>query len=122
MPFTFVFNGSFADLYHLFQQLDASTVEHDLGRTAGQRPAADDPERQARADTSSPKAKPRSTSMTGTITATAYVLPAAQGLTGGATSATPAAARRRSGATSASSEQQLQSTAARGRSGRSGDA
>ncbi len=26
MPFTFVFNGSFVDLYHLFQQLDRFTV------------------------------------------------------------------------------------------------
>ena len=31
MPFTFVFNGSFADLYHLFQQLDSATVHTTSG-------------------------------------------------------------------------------------------
>ena len=31
MPFTFVFNGSFFDLYHLFQQLDRFTVRTSSG-------------------------------------------------------------------------------------------
>lgn len=87
MPFTFVFNGTFSDLYHLFQQLDRTTVRTASGglqvngrlltiQSAKLAPAVTGP-------------GTGSSTLTGTITATAYVLPAAQGLTGGATPASP---------------------------------
>jgi Tfp pilus assembly protein PilO len=82
MPFTFVFNGSFFDLDHLFQQLDSFT----------QRSAAGALEVDGRLLTiQSVKLAPAtngglgggsSEALTGTIAATAYVLPASQGLTG----------------------------------------
>jgi Tfp pilus assembly protein PilO len=98
MPFTFVFGGSFDDLYHLFRQLNAATVRTSSGglQVSGRlltlqavklEPAA--------AEGSSQK-------LTGTITATAYVLPASQGLTAGATAAAPAASGSATSATSAS--------------------
>jgi Type II secretion system (T2SS), protein M len=103
MPFTFVFNGTFFDLYHLFQQLNGFTVRTASGgvavsgrlltiQSAKLAPAAQSAEH----GSSGPQV------LTGTITATAYVLPAAQGLTGGATTAgpTPAASSSSSGATS----------------------
>ena len=49
LPFTFIFEGSFFDLEHLFSQLDRLHDAQLPGRPRGQRPAADDPERQARA-------------------------------------------------------------------------
>jgi Tfp pilus assembly protein PilO len=96
MPFTFVFGGSFNDLYHLFRQLNAATVRTSSGglQVSGRlltlqavklEPAA---------------AEGSSQQLTGTITATAYVLPASQGLTAGATPTSPATS---GGATSASS-------------------
>ena len=96
MPFTFVFDGGFDDLYHLFQQLDAATVRTSSGdlRVSGRLLTLQ-----------ALKLEPDNTEgsgsqqLTGTITATAYVLPASQGLTAGATPASPAA----SGATTAAS-------------------
>jgi hypothetical protein len=90
MPFTFVFNGTFFDLYHLFQQLNGFTVRTASGgvdvsgrlltiQSAKLAPGAQTAER---GSAGSPV-------LTGTITATAYVLPAAQGLTGGATATGP---------------------------------
>jgi len=92
MPFTFVFNGTFSDLYHLFQQLNGFTVRTASGglqvngrlltiQSAKLGPASTVAE--------AGSAKAGAEQLTGTITATAYVLPAAQGLTGGATSASP---------------------------------
>jgi len=86
MPFTFVFSGTFSDLQHLFQQLDHFTVRTESGHlTVSGRlltiqsiklsPGAVDTEQ-----------------LTGTITATAYVLPPTQGLTAGATTGAPAGA------------------------------
>jgi Tfp pilus assembly protein PilO len=93
MPFTFVFDGSFFDLDHLFQQLDRFTqrsasgaVEVD-GRLLTIQSVKLAPATNATVGTSA------SEDLTGTITATAYVLPASQGLTGAASpagSATPA--------------------------------
>ena len=45
MPFTFVFNGSFFDLYNLFQQLNQLHPAHHLRQPEGQRSPAHDPER-----------------------------------------------------------------------------
>jgi Tfp pilus assembly protein PilO len=92
MPFTFVFNGSFNDLYHLFQQLNRFTTRTTAGglRVSGRLLTI-----QSTKLTPAPitgngaKAAER---LTGTITATAYVLPATQSLTGGATAASPTGA------------------------------
>jgi Tfp pilus assembly protein PilO len=96
MPFTFVFDGSFDDLYHLFVALDKSTVQTPAGLQVSGRLLT----------LQSVKLEPKATNeassggLTGTITATAYVLPAGQGLTAGATPASPTTS---SAATTASS-------------------
>jgi hypothetical protein len=96
MPFTFVFGGSFGDLYHLFQQLDAATVRTASGglRVSGRLLTLQSVKLEPAG-----KEGAGAHALTGTITATAYVLPASEGLTAGATPSTPAA----SGATSAAS-------------------
>jgi Tfp pilus assembly protein PilO len=91
MPFTFVFNGSFFNLEHLFQQLNRFT----------QRTASGTLEISGRlltvqsvklAPLTSSGAEASKGALSGTITATAYVLPASQGLTAGASPAGPAGA------------------------------
>ncbi|HUA74199.1 MAG TPA: type II secretion system protein GspM [Solirubrobacteraceae bacterium] len=104
MPFTFVFEGGFDDLYHLFRQLNGATVRTASGQlqVSGRLLTLQGVKLEpATAD----EAKGGSQQLTGTITATAYVLPASQGLTGGATatSPTPASASGSPAATSASS-------------------
>jgi Tfp pilus assembly protein PilO len=96
MPFTFVFGGSFNDLYHLFRQLNAATVRTSSGglQVSGRLLTLQAVKLEPAATESS------SRQLTGTITATAYVLPASQGLTAGATPTSPATP---GGATSASS-------------------
>jgi hypothetical protein len=91
MPFTFIFNGTFSGLYHLFQQLNQFTVRTASGglQVSG-RLLTIQSAKLAPASTSGVGAgKGSAEQLTGTITATAYVLPAAQGLTGGATAASP---------------------------------
>jgi type II secretory pathway pseudopilin PulG len=94
MPFTFVFNGSFLDLYHLFQQLNHYTLRTASGglEVSGRlltiqslklAPVTGAAQVAGKAGGKSAEG------LTGTITATAYVLPASQGLTGGATPASP---------------------------------
>jgi hypothetical protein len=91
MPFTFVFNGNFFNLEHLFQQLNRFT----------QRTVSGSLQISGRLLTvQSVKLGPLTTSgsaataargvLSGSITATAYVLPASQGLTAGASPAGPA--------------------------------
>ena len=89
MPFTFVFNGTYGDLYNLFKQLNRFTVRtasgglEVSGRLLTIQSAKLAPVSNAEAG------KSGSELLSGTITATAYVLPATQGLTGGATPASP---------------------------------
>jgi Tfp pilus assembly protein PilO len=85
MPFTFVFNGSFADLYRLFRQLDQATMRTSSGElhVSGRLLTLQGMQLQPQLQTSPGE-------LTGTITATAYVLPASSGATGGATPAAPA--------------------------------
>jgi hypothetical protein len=87
MPFTFIFNGSFTDLYNLFQQLDHYAVRTASGgiKVSGRLLTI----QSAKLTPLSSGGAGASTELTGQITATAYVLPAAQGLTGGATPAAP---------------------------------
>jgi Tfp pilus assembly protein PilO len=85
MPFTFVFGGSFNDLYHLFRQLNAATVRTSSGglQVSGRLLTLQAVKLEPAAAESS------SQQLSGTITATAYVLPASQGLTAGATPNSP---------------------------------
>jgi hypothetical protein len=89
MPFTFVFNGGFFDLYHLFQQLNQFTERTPAGvlKISG-RLLTIQGVKLAQSTGSGKEAA--SNQLSGTITATAYVLPASQGLTGGASASGPA--------------------------------
>jgi hypothetical protein len=107
MPFTFVFSGSFADLYHLLNQVQGFTVQSAAGavQVSGrlltiqgvslELPGGSGPESAKSAGGPSGQAKaapknPAETPLKGTVTATAYVLPSGQSLTAGATPAGPA--------------------------------
>jgi Tfp pilus assembly protein PilO len=100
MPFTFVFNGSFFDLYDLFQQLNRFTLRTSSGslRVSGRLLTIQGV--QLAPGTSSGAGKP-SGQLTGTITATAYVLPASQAAAG-ATATSPTGAQTTSGSASSS--------------------
>jgi Tfp pilus assembly protein PilO len=99
MPFTFVFGGSFNDLYHLFRQLNAATVRTSSGglQVSGRLLTLQAVKLEPAAAGSS------SQQLTGTITATAYVLPASQGLTAGATPTSPVTSGSATSASSTSS-------------------
>ena len=86
MPFTFVFNGSFTDLYHLFHQLDAATARTASGslRVGGRLLTVQGMKLEPQAR------EGKGGQLTGTITATAYVLPSSSSLTGGSTATAPA--------------------------------
>lgn len=92
MPFTFVFTGGFSDLYHLFLQLNKATVRTTSGglRVSGRLLTLQGVKLEPVADAAPGESGAQK--LTGTITATAYVLPAAQGLTAGATPGSPAPA------------------------------
>jgi type II secretory pathway pseudopilin PulG len=117
MPFTFIFKGSFFGLAHLLGQIDgfARTSTAASGSSAGASSASEASivhvsgrlltiqgvnltlENQGSASSGGRSAgsspSPTSTgTLTATITATAYVLPASQGLTGGASASGPAGA------------------------------
>jgi hypothetical protein len=93
MPFTFVFNGSFDDLYHLFQQLNRYTTRTTAGgvQVSGRLLTIQSTKLAPSTSTDANGGKGKE-QLTGTIAATAYVLPAAQGLTGGATPTSPSGA------------------------------
>jgi hypothetical protein len=105
MPFTFIFNGGFFDLEHLFRTLTSFTNYSGSGalkvngrlltiQSVKLTPAA-----------AGQGSKTPAGGLTGSITASAYVLPASQGLTNGATASSPtgAAPAASTGATSATS-------------------
>ncbi len=98
MPFTFVFDGSFSDLYHLFQQLNGATVRTASGglQVSGRLLTLQGVKLEPQSESESHSS--HAGSLTGTITATAYVLPASVGLTGGAGAATPTSAAATSAA------------------------
>jgi type II secretory pathway pseudopilin PulG len=101
MPFTFIFNGSFVDLYHLLSQIQGFTVQGTAGavQVSGrlltiQSASLEIPNGGSGGEEGAKgaKKKPEDAELKGTITASAYVLPAGQGLTGGATAAGPVGA------------------------------
>jgi hypothetical protein len=93
MPFTFVFDGTFFDLDHLFQQLDSFTQRSASGALQVDGRLLTIQSVKLAPAVNGPVSGNGSEDLTGTITATAYVLPASQGLTGAASpsgAATPA--------------------------------
>ena len=96
MPFTFVFNGSFFDLYRFFNQIDgfarrtASGGVQVRGRLLTIQSVKLAPSTSAVGGQGAGSAADGE--LTGTVTATAYALPGIQGVTAGATSSSPAGA------------------------------
>jgi hypothetical protein len=120
MPFTFVFSGSFSDLYHLFQQLDRSTVLTSSGglvvsgrlltiQSVKLAPGSGGAG-QVSGGTGQASGGGHSEQLTGSISATAYVLPAAQGLTAGAGTSAPAGVASPSATASAGASGQTSPT------------
>jgi Tfp pilus assembly protein PilO len=108
MPFTFVFNGSFEDLYHLFQQLDHFTVRTASGHltVSGRLLTIQSVKLAPSTVTTTPgqtSSKQAVQTLNGTITASAYVLAPSQGLTAGASTSAPAGAAPAASATPAAS-------------------
>ncbi|HTA14209.1 MAG TPA: type II secretion system protein GspM [Solirubrobacteraceae bacterium] len=96
-PFTFVFDGSFFDLNKLLSQLEGFTVQtpsgtlHVNGRLLTIDSVSLTPNA-AETTGAAASSKPKSGQLTGTITATAYVLPAGESTLAGATPSGPAGA------------------------------
>jgi len=95
MPFTFVFNGSFFNLYDLFQQLNRFTLRTSAGSLQVSGRLLTIQGVQLAPGTASGSGK-SSGQLTGTITATAYVLPASQAASM-ATATSPTGAQTTSG-------------------------
>jgi Type II secretion system (T2SS), protein M len=83
MPFTFVFDGGFFDFEHLFHGLTAFTTHAGDGslQVSGRLLTIQSVKLAPESNLAGSNAAPR---LTGTVTATAYVLPAGQSLTGSA--------------------------------------
>ena len=92
-PFTFVFNGTFVDLYKLLKQLEGFTLQTSSGalHVSGRLLTIDSVSLSPVTEAQGSSGKPKSGQLTGTITATAYVLPANQSALAGATAAGPSA-------------------------------
>lgn len=91
MPFTFVFNGSYDDLYRLFKQMNGFTTRTGSGglQVSGRLLTIQGAKMSPTTITKGGKTVEE---LSGTVTATAYVLPATQTVTGGATAASPTTA------------------------------
>ncbi|MHB1538375.1 MAG: hypothetical protein ACYCUM_04710 [Solirubrobacteraceae bacterium] len=87
LPFTFTFAGSFFDLYDMMRKLERFTLTTSSGtvQVSGRLLTVDGLSLAAASSASSGSSR-----LTGTVTVTAYVLPAAETPTAGATSAGPA--------------------------------
>jgi hypothetical protein len=105
MPFTFVFNGSFESLYNLFQQLDGFALRTSATglRVSGRLLTVQSVKLGPATSSSAASSKSTTEQLSGTITATAYVLPAGQTIAGGATSSGPAGTVTQTASTGASS-------------------
>jgi Tfp pilus assembly protein PilO len=89
MPFTFVFTGGFFNLEKVFRQITAFTTHSHGGLDVSGRLLTIQSVKLSPEASSKPGSTPK---LSGNITATAYVLPASQGLTGGATPTSPTGA------------------------------
>jgi hypothetical protein len=104
LPFTFVFEGGFFQLEHLMRQLADFTTLTAPGKVqvSGRLLTVQSIKLVPAAGAGLAGASNAGT-LTGSITATAYVLPASEGLTGGASPAAPAAGSSPSSSAAASS-------------------
>ncbi|HXD56144.1 MAG TPA: type II secretion system protein GspM [Solirubrobacteraceae bacterium] len=91
MPFTFVFAGGFFDFEHLFRGLTAFTSHGGDGslQVSGRLLTIQSVKLAPEAATPGAGGGKGAPNLTGTVTATAYVLPAGQGVTAGATPSSP---------------------------------
>jgi Tfp pilus assembly protein PilO len=104
LPFTFTFEGSYFDLEHLFRQLtDFATPAASGALQVNGRLLTIQSVRLAPSSSSSTPGESGADHLTGSITATAYTLPASQGLTAGASATSPASATTPASSTSAAS-------------------
>jgi hypothetical protein len=94
-PFTFVFNGNFIDLSKLLGQLEGFTVLSANGplQVSGRLLTIDSVTLTPNTSEGGGSGKSTSGQLTGTITATAYVLPASASALGGASASGPAGAQ-----------------------------
>jgi Tfp pilus assembly protein PilO len=105
MPFTFVFNGTYNDLYSLLKQLNRSAVHSASGglSVSGRLLTIQSIKLAPVASAAEPGSKKSGQLMSGTISATAYVLPQSQSLTAGATPTAPGSGSLASASSGASS-------------------
>jgi hypothetical protein len=119
MPFTFIFKGGFAGLAHLFNQVEGFAVRTNAGGLAVSgrlltiQGVTITPENGGSAGNKTAGGSSASSgALSATVTATAYVLPATQGLTGGASPSSPGAAGATTTAGAGSSASGTPATAA----------
>jgi Tfp pilus assembly protein PilO len=101
LPFTFSFEGSYFDLEHLFSQLTSfatSTTSGDL-QISGRLLTIES----VKLAPASSSVTSKNNKLTGSVTATAYTLPASQGLTGAANATSPTGATTPTSTTGATS-------------------
>jgi hypothetical protein len=105
MPFTFTFDGSYRDLYRLFDQLNRFTVRTASGglRVSGRLLTIQSVKMSPVIGSAPATGKSTSPQLTGTVTATAYVLPASQASTSEATPSSPGGAATPASSTGAGS-------------------
>ncbi len=104
LPFTFTFEGSYFDLEHLFRQLtDFATPTASGALQVDGRLLTIQSVRLAPSSSSSEPGESGADHLTGSITATAYTLPASEGLTAGASATSPTGATTPASSTSATS-------------------
>jgi Tfp pilus assembly protein PilO len=104
LPFTFTFEGSYFDLEHLFSKLtDFANTSASGELQVNGRLLTIQSVKLSPASSSSIGSKGPTNELTGTITATAYTLPATQGVTGGATATSPVGATTPTSTTAAAS-------------------
>ncbi len=105
LPFTFTFSGTFPDLHSLLKQLDRSTVIASSGRliVSGRLLTIQSVRLTPSSTAAAASSGAHSEQLSGSITATAYVLPATQGLTAGATPGTGSGQAQRTPASSSAS-------------------
>ncbi|MHB8532829.1 MAG: type II secretion system protein GspM [Solirubrobacteraceae bacterium] len=99
MPFTFVFGGGVFSLEHLFRQLTKFTTHTTSGglEVSGRLLTIQSVKLAPEAGGASTPGKSGTQNLQGTITASAYVLPASQTLTAGASEASPSSSTTTSG-------------------------
>jgi hypothetical protein len=106
MPFTFVFNGTYNDLFNLLKALDSTTARTASGGVDvnGRLLTIQSVKLAPLTASSEPGGKNGAgETLSGTVSATAYVLPASQSVTAGASATAPATATAASTSSGASS-------------------